>query len=98
MKKYIKSNDEVSSVWAAIPEKYHPYISEVQINHPYSQYQQKDVTTYSAYFTNEVINYYKDELNSYLVGLIHCEDIASLLLGLEEYLDPIIELDKYGEY
>ena len=45
MKKYIKSNDEVSSVWTAIPEKYHPYISEVQVNHPYSQYQQKDVTT-----------------------------------------------------
>lgn len=91
MKRYVKATtDETTEVWAAIPEKYHPYIDEVQVGHPYSQYQHKEVTTYSAYFTNEVINYYREKLNSYLVGLIHCEDLASLLSGIEEYLDPFI--------
>ena len=91
MKKYIKSSDEVTSVWDAIPEQYHPYISEVQVNHPYSQYQQKEVTTYSAYFTGDVIKYYQETQDSYLVGLIHCDSLDSLLRGLEEYLDPMIE-------
>ena len=35
MKRYVKSNDEIASVWDAIPEQYLPYISEVQVNHPY---------------------------------------------------------------
>lgn len=91
MKRYIRATtDETAEVWAAIPEKYHPYISEVQVNHPFSMYQRKEVTTYSAYFTNDVINYYSEKLNSYLVGLIHCEDLKSLLSGIEEYLEPFI--------
>lgn len=98
MKRYIRAtNDETSGVWDIIPKKYHPYILEVQVNHPYSQYQHKEVTTYSAYFTDDVINYYREKLNSYLVGLIHCEDLESLLSGIGEYLDPFIRQGDYNE-
>jgi len=98
MKRYIRAtDDEILEVWDIIPEKYYPYISEVQVNNPYSQYQNKKVTTYSAYFTDDVINYYREKSNSYLVGLIHCEDLESLLSGIGEYLDPLIGEGDYDE-
>ena len=92
MKRYIKSStdNEVSGVWDAIPEKYQPYIDEIRVDHPYSQYQHKTVTTYSAFFTNDVIDYYRNTDVGYLIGLIHCEDMGSLLSGIEEYLDPFL--------
>ncbi len=91
MKRYVKSTtDETSAVWEAIPEKYHPYIDKVQVNHPFSMYQRKEVTTYSAIFTNEVIDYYRDIQNSYLVGLIHYDDLSTLVSDLEKYLAPFV--------
>lgn len=91
MKRYISATtDETAEVWAAIPEKYHSCISEVQVNHPFSMYQRKEVTTYSAYFTNEVINYYRDTENSYFVGLIHYDDLDTLVSDIEKYLVPFV--------
>lgn len=91
MKRYISATtDETAEVWAAIPEKYHPCISEVQVNHPFSMYQRKEVTTYSAFFTNEVIDYYRDTENSYFVGLIHYDDLDTLVSDIEKYLAPFV--------
>lgn len=91
MKRYVRATtDETTEVWAAIPEKYHSYISEVQVNHPFSMYQRKEVTTYSAYFTNEVIDYYRDTENSYFVGLIHYDDLGTLVSDIEKYLAPFV--------
>lgn len=91
MKRYIRATtDETVVVWETIPEKYHPYISEVQVNHPFSMYQRKEVTTYSAIFTNEVIDYYRDTQDSYFVGLIHYDDLDTLVSDIEKYLAPFV--------
>ena len=53
-------------------------------------YQRKEVTTYSAFFTNEVIDYYRDTENSYFVGLIHYDDLGTLVSDIEKYLAPFV--------
>lgn len=86
MKRYIKSSDTTvitDDIWVAIPEKYHPYIEDIQIVPQYSIYRKQEVTTYNVIFKPDT---YVDR--NPIVGLFHMEDIPTVVKSVEEHLEP----------
>ena len=88
MKKYIRATSQydVDTVWASIPDKYIPYIDDIEIHPQYSVYRNKEVITYNVIFKPEV---WGDK--NPMVGLLYIEDIPTLVKSIQEYLDPIIK-------